>query len=183
MFQVPSRLVPAVTLVSFTCAIVGCADTYKLEQLPLPDGSPGSKMSLPSGACVSVELPDDGSYAGKRYLGSGPSVQRAVVSALRTFGVDASEAQAAAKPSQAAAPWRVTPLIIGWEDRATEWSGKPDRISIELRTSDPTGRLVDAALVSGASKWATLGGDHPEDMLRPAILPWAARFRPVQTGR
>ena len=164
-------------------ASVGYANSYKLEELPLPDGSHASTMSLPAKATVSVELPDDGSYAGKRYVGSGRTVQREIISALRTFGVDANDVQAARQPSSSNSSWRVTPLIVGWEDRATEWSGKPDRIAIELRTVDPSGRVVDAAVVSGASKWATFGGDHPEDMLRPAILPWAARFRQVQTGR
>jgi len=60
--------------------------------------------------------------------------------------------------------------IERWEDRATEWSGKPDRIILDFRILDVgTAQVVDAALVSGTSRWATFGGDHPEDLLPRAI--------------
>lgn len=126
---------------------------------------------------VAVTLPADGRYGNTIYTGSGAMTQTAIVGCLREMGINASEAATDAKPG-AVAPrtWTVTPLILEWEDRATELSGLPDRIRIELRTTDPAGQLRDATSISGASKWATFGGDHPQDMLRPALLPWAQQI-------
>ena len=163
----------------------GCANSYTLEELPSTLSADRPSISLCTASPLTVAAPTDGSYGDRTYLGSGATVQRAVVSALRTFGVDAREepAPVAIRNESSMPMWRVVPLILEWEDRATEWSGKPDRIRIELRTIDPSGTLVDAAIVAGASKWATLGGDHPQDMLRPAILPWAARFKRPTASR
>lgn len=154
----------------------GCAHSYTLHELPLPEGRPSEPAALYGAAPMMIELPSDGTYGMKRYIGSGKTVQRAIISALHTFSVDAREAQPSGTGASRA--WRVTPRILEWEDRATQWSGKPDRISIELTTTDPNGEIVDAALATGISKRITVGRSYPEELLRPAILRWAARFRP-----
>ena len=64
----------------------------------------------------------------------------------------------------------VVPQVLHWEDRATEWSGKKDRIEIKLTVY----RAVDSIelsnqLISRKSKWATFGGDHPEDLLEEPL--------------
>jgi len=60
----------------------------------------------------------------------------------------------------------VQPTILHWEERATEWSGKPDRISIRLELVEVSdGEVLDATVISGKSKWATFGGDHPQELL------------------
>ena len=64
----------------------------------------------------------------------------------------------------------VAPAIAHWEDRATEWSGRPDRIEIELRTLRTSdGATVALASIEGRSRWATMGGDSPEDLLAEPI--------------
>jgi hypothetical protein len=103
-------------------------------------------------------------------------VQLAVVSCLKENGLDAVANVTGNGAAATTNRWQVVPTILGWEDRATEWSGLPDRIKIELRTIDPAGRSRDATIVSGSSKWATLGGDHPQDMLAPALAPWASEL-------
>lgn len=56
------------------------------------------------------------------------------------------------------------PTILHWEDRATEWSGKPDRISDRLVFLDVvTGQTMDSAVMTAKSKWFTFRGDHPPD--------------------
>ena len=58
------------------------------------------------------------------------------------------------------------PEILHWEDRATEWSGKSDRIEIQLVIYDAVTRKELAnSSYTGTSKWATFGGDHPQDLL------------------
>jgi hypothetical protein len=58
------------------------------------------------------------------------------------------------------------PEILSWEDRATEWSGIPDSIEIKLSLYDgASGQELSSVVITGKSKWATLGGDHPQDLL------------------
>ena len=60
----------------------------------------------------------------------------------------------------------IVPLVVHWEDRATEWSGRPDRIVIEVRAVDvPSEKTLSLGSVAGKSKWVTFGGDVPEDLL------------------
>ena len=64
----------------------------------------------------------------------------------------------------------VKPVILHWEDRATEWSGKPDRIEIQVIIYDAvTKEEISNSSFKGKSKWATLGGDHPQDLLLDPI--------------
>ena len=62
----------------------------------------------------------------------------------------------------------VKPVILSWEweDRATEWSGKADRIEIQLIIYDVVTKKERAnSSYTGKSKWATFGGDHRQDLL------------------
>lgn len=56
--------------------------------------------------------------------------------------------------------------ILNWEDHVTEWTGVPDRITIDLKlVKIPYGTVVAHEEFMSSSKWATLGGDHPQDLL------------------
>jgi hypothetical protein len=53
----------------------------------------------------------------------------------------------------------VDPEILHWEDRATEWSGRPDTIEIRISIYDSTSEdELASAVLKGKSKWATFGG-------------------------
>lgn len=75
------------------------------------------------------------------------------------------------------------PTVVHWEDRATEWSGRPDRIEIEVRTLEvQSGEMLALGSVKGKSKWAALGGDAPEDLLAVPLgiyVDWL--FSPIGT--
>ncbi|NCF25983.1 MAG: DUF4823 domain-containing protein [Gammaproteobacteria bacterium] len=36
-----------------------------------------------------------------------------------------------------------------------------------------TGEVIDSALIDGKSKWATFGGDHPQDLLEKPLADYA----------
>lgn len=60
----------------------------------------------------------------------------------------------------------VYPTILHWEDRATEWSALPDRVEVKIDLIETaTGKLLDSVVIRGKSGLATLGGDHPQDLL------------------
>jgi len=66
----------------------------------------------------------------------------------------------------AAVDYFVVPEILHWEDRNTEWSGKKDVIEIKITVVDAaSGSALASSVISGKSKWATFGGDHPQDLL------------------
>jgi hypothetical protein len=169
-------------LIAFVLLMQGCSNTYKLEALPLKTapGMTGSSDPMMSvGDQVAIALPKDGQYGETVYAGSGNMVQLAVINCLNSKGlmaVTTEDAGVAVRQRAKVHQWQVKPIILEWEDRATEWSGKPDRIRIELQTTDSDGRICDRTVVSGVSKWATFGGDNPQDMLTPALSPWTARL-------
>jgi len=64
----------------------------------------------------------------------------------------------------------VYPTILHWEDRATEWSGKSDRVEVKIQVVDvKAGLPVETVLIKGRSGLGTLGGDHPQDLLPEPI--------------
>jgi len=122
---------------------------------------------------VYVSVPKDGIYGHINYGGSGINVSRIVTMAFSKYnGVVESafryqsfeDAMQYAKDNKY--EYLVFPTILEWEDRATEWSGIPDRVSIKITVFDvSTQKRLDSAIVKGKSGWATFGGDHPQDLL------------------
>ncbi len=64
----------------------------------------------------------------------------------------------------------IYPIILHWEDRATEWSAKPDKIQVKIsvtRVNDK--KIIRSGILEGRSGIATLGGDKPQDLLPEPI--------------
>lgn len=143
-----------------------CASTYKQDVVA------AASAKLERSRSVLIATPRNGTYARKVYLASGQQTALAIHAAFARFSdqvaVSASCAdlaclQADARPGVA---YHVVPEILHWEDRNTEWSGIPDRVEVKIIVSDANTRSVIASVViAGKSKWATFGGDHPEDLL------------------
>jgi hypothetical protein len=71
------------------------------------------------------------------------------------------------------------PEILLWEDRATEWSGRPDQASVKVSiVKADTGAVLDSAVVGGKSGIATFGGDRPEHLLPKPLSDYAATLFP-----
>lgn len=146
-------------------AMTGCAATYQRSDLA------ATPVKLDRSQSVLIAMPADGSYDGQTYAGSGQSTSLAVRSAFSKFAKSTSVAPQChdlaclTHQAQAQAGYYVVPEILHWEERATEWSGKPDRIEIQISIYDDRSNEVAATVVSGKSKWATFGGDHPQDLL------------------
>jgi hypothetical protein len=157
----------AVTAVVFS----GCTSTYESTS-PVP-----FKGKLKADGSAYVALPEDGHFETIPYPGSGRKTALAISEAfsrhLKKVEVApevSSYDQSLEKAKNGSFDYLVVPTILHWEDRATEWSGRPDRIQIELRTVDvPTAATLGVESIKGTSKWATLGGDVPEDLLKVPI--------------
>ncbi len=148
---------------------VGCVHTYELESRT----ADALSLKLSRQTTFYVGIPDNGRFGSRVYSGSGDMTAQAIVAALsghvrtvRTASSPASIEETLAAARIVSASYIVQPTILHWEDRATEWSGIRDRMTIRLqliRTSD--GEVLNSTIISGKSRWATFGGDHPQDLL------------------
>jgi hypothetical protein len=121
--------------------------------------------------------PEDGSFEGKPHRESGRMALAEIRRALLQSGAEATvaptpesldEALTAARAEKST--YVLTPKILHWEERATEWSGRPDRITMSYSLYDvATGQKLASSTISASSKWATFGGDHPEDLVPETV--------------
>lgn len=158
----------AVAVAAFVLS--GCAATYEHRAVTETDAD------LDRGSPVLIAQPGNGRYGATEYEGSGKAAAAAVQASfeahsnrVRVVPVCESFGCLNARDDSGEA-YLVVPQILHWEDRATEWSGKPDRIKVKVSVhetgqSDP----IASRLMSGKSKWATFGGDKPQDLLHTPI--------------
>ncbi len=145
---------------------MGCVSTYEYEEPTLEAGP------LAEDRRVMICTPEDGWYSTTRYPNSGDSTARALREAfvpyarLVTIGPQCDDNTRLEDIDTSGYDYVVCPTILHWENRATEWSGLPDRIRIGLVVYNASSRDVLAkGSYAGKSKWATFGGDKPEDLL------------------
>jgi uncharacterized protein YceK len=143
----------------------GCAATYK--NTPLAE----TNSKLERGTTVLIATPANGRFGARVYANSGRMTALAVRGAFARFAATTSvnsgcENLECLKQTHAGGSvYYVVPEILHWEDRATEWSGRPDRLEVKLSVFDTFGQELAATIFTGKSKWATFGGDHPQDLL------------------
>jgi hypothetical protein len=137
---------------------------------------------IPRGARICVITPVDGSYEGDPYPGSGATVASAfntVLSRSAQCVVAGQGSDFASGPLSVArarnCAYVVVPRITHWEDRATEWSGKRDKMELSVRVlRADNGNEVASATINGKSAWATFGGDHPQDLVAAPVEAFVA---------
>jgi hypothetical protein len=147
--------------------LTSCADSHQIMR------SGGNLKKLDTNGVVYVSVPSDGRYGQTIYHGSGQNTAQIVVMAFSMYStrVESGHTQQDFNASiesarKVGAKYLVTPTILEWEDRATEWSGIPDKASIKLSIIDvDTNATLDSAIIKGKSGIATFGGDHPQDLL------------------
>jgi hypothetical protein len=164
------RLVSVFVLLLSIFQLCGCSSRY--QQVRTDGFSPPSKLDVRN-CSVYISTPSDGSYGGTLYPNSGRMTAQALKSA---FSKKVARVKVSTAPethetglnnarSQNFSHY-LWPDILHWEERATEWSGRPDRIEVKIelvRVDDA--KAVDSVIIKGSSKWATFGGDHPQDLL------------------
>jgi Domain of unknown function (DUF4823) len=111
---------------------------------------PSVSVSRPAGATGSVGGNDrvcvatavDGRHETRVYAGSGQKVTRRTAHALREHHADVviigtSDLQRLAEECRSQeGRFVVVPEILEWEDRASGWSGRPDRVEVQLTLHD-----------------------------------------------
>ena len=153
--------------VALAGSLLGCADTHQLVR----EGATGTKLTNTDSLYVAVSR--DGAYGTAVYAGSGAMTSQTLVSAFSKHAQNVEmshgyetfdEALATARAKKV--KYLIYPTILHWEDRATEWSAIPDQVEVKVEIVDvQTGKAIESAVISGKSGLATLGGDHPQDLL------------------
>ena len=150
-------------------ALSGCVSTYNSNILVKSDAK------LNPALAVFVATPSNGSYGGKPYPNSGKSTAIAVRLAFMRHTNEAevsrecSDIECLKLASNGKHGYLIVPTILHWEDRATEWSGIRDKLEIKIVVYSSAGIEIGSTIIYGKSKWATFGGDHPQDLLPEPI--------------
>ena len=156
--------------------ILGCADSHLVRQ----GERSGAKLSKADAVYIAVSR--DGVYGTDTYHGSGVTTSQLLLSSFAKQVRNVEVARSAETYDEALKAARakgfkylVYPTILHWEDRATEWSAIPDRVEVKVEVVDlSTDKAIDTAIISGKSGIATLGGDHPQDLLPKPIEEFVA---------
>jgi len=182
----PMKLLPLPLLALATILTSGCVHTYKRTALT------GNHFNcLHTNASALIAQPADGKFENINYPGSGKMTQAALAAAFseRLKKIEMARTESAFSNALEISragnyTYLIWPEILHWEDRATEWSGKPDRIEIRIQVvNPPDGETIDAVLIQGKSKWATFGGDQPRDLLAQPIHDYVGYLFGVETPK
>lgn len=156
-------------LVMFGTAVLflsGCSSSYKHSEYQSPE------VKLDQSMGVLISTPENGWYDQTEYRNSGRMTANAIRSAFSkntskvTITTDCKGQECLNSIDTDTYGYFVEPIILHWEDRATEWSGKLDKVEIQIITYDSKNKKeIGNTTYTGKSKWLTFGGDHPQDLL------------------
>ena len=154
-----------------TLLIISCADSHQIVR------TSKSTVHISTQSSAYISIPRDGRYGSTLYYGSGATVSQAILlgmskqlNQVETGHEYESYKEALATAKTNKVDYLIFPVILEWEDRATEWSGIPDKASIKISIiQTSTGKTLDSIIIKGRSGIASFGGDHPQDLLTKPI--------------
>lgn len=155
--------------------LAGCSAKY--QSLDIKQ----SNERLKPNEKVFIATPKNGFYSETVYQSSGQETASAVQAAFSrytdsvTISSQCTDVECLARTYPLQTGLFVVPSILHWEDRATEWSMKPDKIEVKISVYNAQDNsLITSTIISGASKIATWGGDHPQDLLATPVNRYVA---------
>jgi hypothetical protein len=158
--------------------IWGCAHSY--EQIKV--GNSAVRPKLKSDGSVYILVPEDGKYGTQTYPGSGSTAAQIIRAAfekhlnrVQLAPEKESLELAFIKARTQGFTYFVRPMILRWEQNAVQWAGNPDTVEIKIMIMDAeTEKIIDAVVIKDKSRWFTVGGDHPPDLLPEPIDTYVA---------
>lgn len=149
-----------------------CTDSYQI----IPQSQ--QTVSIDPSESIVIAQPKAGRYnAQTTYSRSGSQTAKAIYDAFirHTHAVTRqmmpmSEMDSIQAARRQQAFYLVYTRIYNWEDHVTEWNAQADRVDMKIDIIDATsGQVVTSTQIKGKSGIATLGGDHPQDLLPEPI--------------
>lgn len=161
-------------ITAFACLLLvpACAGTHQ----PIQSQATHSNR-LNTSNSIYISMPQDGIYGLDTYRGSGQITAQIVKAAFERHaravkygGAAQPLDQALEAARKARCKYLVYPTILHWEDRATAWSGIPDRVEIKIDIVDvATGETSTSTIIKGKTGVANFDSDHPQDLLPQPI--------------
>jgi hypothetical protein len=177
------------TLAILTLGVLSaCTASYTQRETT---GVEASAVRLDRDQTVFVAVPADGAYGGRVYAGSGRTV---ALKTAASFSRYARRVQVAATPTVArdellaaarsvGARYLVVPSIAHWEQRATEWSGVPSRVSLGMATIDvATGHELRSGFLESRSAVMTLVRPNPDALVQHLVDRHVAEMYAAQSA-
>ena len=165
-------------------SFVSCTSTYKY------DFNNPSNETLEKNKEIAVSVSEDGSYGSDIYNGSGRTLSNTIRQQLKKYSsnvvilknnetlkdfmeyVDDETGETLKDFTDEEIKnydYIVIPEILHWEDRATAWSGLPDKIEVSIEMYDYKRNLLKSAILSGKSASMTLGSTDPSELLEEPL--------------
>lgn len=157
-------------------ALTGCSAHYRSTEMKT------STEKLKQNVPILISIPEDGFYGSTVYLGSGHETASAIQTAFLHYSdkvILSNSCKEIECLSQLASSesYLVIPQILNWEDRATEWSGKRDKLEVKISVYNSSNMmLINSTIFNGESKFITWGGDHPQDLLAEPVNSYISKL-------
>ena len=130
----------------------------------IPAGPPnpvlGDSFDVPRTGVLCLAVPPDASDDGEPSVGSGQRIANAIETQLKRDGWQVRQVKAAdskAHCAEKAGTHILVPEVIAFEDNATGWSGRPDRIEIRLTLIPAASASQRTVIYEAASNVAASG--------------------------
>ena len=157
-----------VLLLFVAILLSGCFATYTQVNMSLPT------TKLAKGSSVFIATPENGSYGDREYHYSGMRTASAVSVAFAKFSNNIKVSQECKdfgclkEKDTKSFDYYIIPEILHWEDRATQYSAKPDRIKVKISVYDSeTENELASTIITGKSDYVF--GGLPQDLLAKPI--------------
>ena len=119
--------------------------------------------------------PENGSFGKTVYPASGVEVIAALSKELQRYTTSIKTVSAPTPVDQLpeedvqSADYIIAPEILHWEDRATGWSMRPDRIEVRFDIYNSQRELIDSYLIKGRSAYIVWVSKQPNSLLPKPI--------------
>lgn len=167
-----------IILILFSILVTSCADSTQILRTST------KIIHLKPTSTAYISIPKDGRYGNNNYYGSGATASQILLlsfskhlTQVETGNEYQSYKEALNYAKENKFEYLIFPLILEWEDRATEWSGIPDKVSIKISIINiATSKTLDSVIINGTSGLSTFGGDHPQDLLKKPIDDYVSKL-------
>jgi len=148
--------------------LAGCKSSYSEKQL-----SQGPPPLVGNNARIYIAKPFDAVDRKKVAMESGKQAADSLFAAFSRhtryiYAGKSSESVSEGLDSarKVRADFMVYPTLIEWTDRATEFSGRRDRLKLKVEVIElAESKVVFAQEIEATGRWMTDGGDTPADLL------------------